>query len=835
VGEKEETLSGQNTGQSAPETERTEIGPAIAESTAEDAYGADKIKVLEGLEAVRLRPAMYIGSTSAEGLHHLVYEVVDNSVDEALNGYCSRIDVTIHIDNSITVVDNGRGIPTDFHQQSQRSAAEVVMTMLHAGGKFDNDSYKVAGGLHGVGVSVVNALSQRLDLEIWRGGKVYEQSYERGKPVTEFKETGTTKKRGTKITFMPDATIFETLEFSFDTIAGRLRELSFLNRGLEIILEDLRTDRRTEFKYDGGIVSFVEHLNKHKNVLHPVPIYFEARKEDVVVEVAMQYNDGYSETIFSFANNINTHEGGTHLIGFKSALTRTLNSCAQGNDLLKDLNENPTGEDVREGLVAVISVKLRNPQFEGQTKTKLGNSEIKGIVETAVNENLGAFLEENPQWSRKIVAKAVEAARAREAARKARDLTRRKGALDAALLPGKLADCQERDPKFSEIFIVEGDSAGGSAKQGRDRKFQAILPIKGKILNVEKARFDKMLSNQEITTMISAIGTGIGKDDFTLEKLRYYRIIIMTDADVDGSHIRTLLLTFFYRQMPELVERGHIYIAQPPLYSVKHGKNIEYLRTERQMEEYLMQRATQDVVVTVEKSGQQFSGAPLVRLLRGINERTSIYAKLNRRLDNVELLDRLLQFVAGEGALLRQGFTLKQLFQQQDLLRLLGDVLKEIGYEYTILVDEEHGLHSLVIQKDNNGSKLTINWDFLSSVEWQRLFHLYSEMTPFEKPPFTVRQNGAQVAVGSREELLNHIVALGKKDLTIQRYKGLGEMNPEQLWDTTMNPESRTLMRVSIDDAVQTDAIFTILMGDAVEPRRRFIEENALNVRNLDI
>jgi DNA gyrase subunit B len=811
-----------------------QVGPKPADAS-EQAYGADQIKVLEGLEAVRLRPAMYIGSTSADGLHHLVYEVVDNSVDEALNGYCTRIEVTIHIDNSITVIDNGRGIPTDFHQQAQKSAAEVVMTVLHAGGKFDNDSYKVSGGLHGVGVSVVNALSRRLDLEIWRGGKVSEQSYERGRPVSEFKETGTTKRRGTKITFKPDEEIFETLEFNYDTIAGRLRELSFLNRGLEIVLEDLRTDRRAEFHYEGGICSFVEHLNANKNTLHPAPIYFEARKEDVVVEVAMQYNDGYSETIFSFANNINTHEGGTHLIGFKSALTRTLNSYAQAHDLLKDLKENPTGEDAREGLVAVVSVKLRSPQFEGQTKTKLGNSEIKGIVETAVNDNLGAFFEENPQWSRKILMKAVEAARAREAARKARDLTRRKGALDSGLLPGKLADCQERDPKFCEIYIVEGDSAGGSAKQGRDRKFQAILPIKGKILNVEKARFDKMLSNQEITTMISAIGTGIGKEDFALDKLRYDRIIIMTDADVDGSHIRTLLLTFFYRQMPELVEGGHIYIAQPPLYSVKHGKTLKYLRSERELEDYLMKRATQDVVVTVEKSGTQFSGEQLVKLLNGINERASIYTKLNRRLENAELLDRLLLFVAGEGALLQQGFTLKDLFQQSELLETLGQILQGIGYQYTTLQDEEHGLHSLVIQKNGNGGKITINWEFLCSVEWQRLFHLYSEMAPFDKPPFTVRQNGSKIAIGSREQLLDHILSLGKKDLTIQRYKGLGEMNPEQLWSTTMNPESRTLMKVSIDDAVQTDAIFTILMGDAVEPRRRFIEENALNVRNLDI
>jgi len=813
-----------------PETEAP--APVVRQ---EESYGADQIKVLEGIEAVRLRPAMYVGSTAIDGLHHLVYEVVDNSVDEALNGYCSRIEVTIHIDNSITVIDNGRGIPTDFHQQAKKSAAEVVMTVLHAGGKFDNDSYKVSGGLHGVGVSVVNALSRRLDLEIWRGGRVYEQSYERGKPVTEFKETGITKRRGTKITFNPDGEIFETLEFNYDTIAGRLRELSFLNRGLEIVLEDLRSDRRDEFKYKGGIVSFVEHLNANKNALHPKPIYFETGKEDVIVEVAMQYNDGYSENIYSFANNINTHEGGTHLSGFKSALTRSLNSYAQSHDLLKDLKENPTGEDAREGLVAVVSVKLRNPQFEGQTKTKLGNSEIKGIVETAVNDNLGAYLEENPQWSRKILMKAVEAARAREAARKARDLTRRKGALDSALLPGKLADCQERDPKFCEIYIVEGDSAGGSAKQGRDRKFQAILPIKGKILNVEKARFDKMLSNQEITTMISAIGTGIGKEEFAIDKLRYDRIIIMTDADVDGSHIRTLLLTFFYRQMPELVFGGHIYIAQPPLYSVKHGKALKYLKSERELEEYLMQRATQDVVVTIEKSGMQFSGPPLVKLLNGIRERASIYTKLNRRLQNADLLDCLLLFVAGEDGLFQQGITLKELFQQKALLETLGQILEKIGYQFSTHLDEEHGLHSLVLNREGSSYSITINWDFFNSAEWQRLFQLYSEMTPLERPPFSIRQNGSRVSVGSREALLEHVLAFGKKDLTIQRYKGLGEMNPEQLWKTTMNPESRTLMKVTIDDAVQTDVIFTILMGDAVEPRRRFIEENALNVRNLDI
>jgi DNA gyrase subunit B len=803
-------------------------------NVSEEDYGADKIKVLEGLEAVRTRPAMYIGSTSLDGLHHLLYEVVDNSVDEALNGFCDHIEVTIHIDNSITVTDNGRGIPTDFHEQSGRSAAEVVLTVLHSGGKFDNASYKVSGGLHGVGVSVVNALSQRLDLEIWRGGKVFEQTYERGKPVTEFRQTGKTKRRGTKITFNPDAEIFEVLEFSYDAIAARMRELAFLNRGLQIVLEDLRSDRRDVFKYEGGITSFVEFLNANKTALHPKPIYFEARKEDVIVEAAMQYNDGYSETMFSFANNINTHEGGTHLIGFKAALTRSLNSYAQANDLMKDLRENPTGEDVREGLAAVISVKLRNPQFEGQTKTKLGNSEVKGIVEAVVNENLGAFFEENPAVAKRILTKAIDAARAREAARKARDLTRRKGALDTALLPGKLADCQERDPKFCEIFIVEGDSAGGSAKQGRDRKFQAILPIKGKILNVEKARFDKMLSNQEIATMISAIGTGIGKEEFAGDKLRYDRIIIMTDADVDGSHIRTLLLTFFYRQMHELVEGGHIYIAQPPLYGVKDGRKIRYLKNEREMEEHLLQCATQDVIVTVEKSGMEYGGARLIHLLRQIRERNAVYSKLNRRLGDRDLLNRLLQFVAGEGALLDNGFSLKQLFEDGEVLSELGRVLEEIGYQYELLRDEEHGLHSLVITKGVS-TKHTINWEGLSSVEWQRLFQLYSEMAPFDKPPFLVGENGSIVSVASREELLDYILSLGKRNLTVQRYKGLGEMNPEQLWETTMNPESRTLLRVSIDDAVQTDAIFTILMGDAVEPRRKFIEENALNVRNLDI
>ena len=779
----------------------------------EESYGADQIKVLEGLEAVRMRPAMYIGSTAVDGLHHLVYEVVDNSVDEALNGYCTRIEVTIHIDNSITVVDNGRGIPTDYHQQAKKSAAEVVMTVLHAGGKFDNDSYKVSGGLHGVGVSVVNALSQRLDLEIWRGGKVYEQSYERGKPVTEFKETGTTKRRGTKITFNPDGEIFETLEFNYDTIAGRLRELSFLNRGLEIVLEDLRSDRRDEFKYEGGIVSFVEHLNANKNVLHPKPIYFETGKEDVIVEVAMQYNDAYSENIYSFANNINTHEGGTHLIGFKSALTRTLNSYAQDHDLLKDLKENPTGEDVREGLVAVVSVKLRSPQFEGQTKTKLGNSEIKGIVETAVNDNLGAFLEENPQWSRKILMKAVEAARAREAARKARDLTRRKGALDSALLPGKLADCQERDPKFCEIYIVEGDSAGGSAKQGRDRKFQAILPIKGKILNVEKARFDKMLSNQEITTMISAIGTGIGKEEFALDKLRYDRIIIMTDADVDGSHIRTLLLTFFYRQMTELVEGGHIYIAQPPLC----------FGQARQDDQVPQERARPGRVP--DAAGDAGRGGHDREKRNAVQRRAAGQAAQRHPRARVDLCQAqpearkrrsarcLLLFVAGEDGLLQQGITLKELFQQKDAA---GDARADSGKNrLSISTHAGRGARAALAGHSPRRERAPYHHQLGLS----QLGGMAAAV------PAVCRDDAAREAAvfrpaerrqgirGIREALLEHVLAFGKKDLTIQRYKGLGEMNPEQLWSTTMNPESRTLMKVSIDDAVQTDAIFTILMG----------------------
>ncbi|HEY3128419.1 MAG TPA: DNA topoisomerase (ATP-hydrolyzing) subunit B [Acidobacteriota bacterium] len=824
---------------------------AAKKSSSLSQYTADNIKVLEGLEAVRKRPAMYIGSTGPSGLHHLVYEVVDNSVDEALAGFCDRIDVTIHIDNSVTVVDNGRGIPVDAHTHKGKSAAEVVMTVLHAGGKFDNESYKVSGGLHGVGVSVVNALAERLDLEIWRDGGVYEQSYERGEPVTEFRKTGKTQKRGTKVTFKPDLEVFETTEFSFETLSQRLRELAFLNRGLEITLEDLRADvaeKKQKFLYRGGITTFVEHLNKNKNVLHPKPISFEEEREGVTIDVALQYNDGYAESIFSFANNINTTEGGTHLIGFKSALTRTINNYATSANMIKDLKQNLQGDDVREGLVAIISIKLPNPQFEGQTKTKLGNSEIKGLVETFVNDKLSGYFEKNPPVARRIVEKAIDAARAREAARKARDLTRRKGALDNLSLPGKLADCQERDPQFSEIFIVEGDSAGGSAKQGRDRRFQAVLPVKGKILNVEKARFDKMLNNQEIATMISAFGTGIGKEDFDLSKLRYHRIIIMTDADVDGSHIRTLLLTFFYRQMKELIDHGHIYIAQPPLFKIKKGKEEKYLRDEKELTETLMERATDNLVVISKKLKQEYKGKKLIDAMHQLMEFNKVYEKLNRRMNGTRVLDILVAQLAGKNGLLETHRSIKEVFGDAEAVKHLATALQKEGYVARQRKEEEHNLFELSVISGNS-HEIKINWDLLSAAEFGKLLQTFRKIADFEHPPFIIQkiENGIkersnvgaeknkQIELNSREELLHHIITAGKKDLNIQRYKGLGEMNPEQLWATTMNPDTRTLLQVKIDDAYETDEIFNILMGDAVEPRRKFIEDNALNVKNLDI
>ncbi|WP_305041449.1 DNA topoisomerase (ATP-hydrolyzing) subunit B [Geoalkalibacter sp.] len=787
-------------------------------------YGADSIKVLEGLSAVRKRPAMYIGSTGAPGLHHLVYEVVDNSIDEALAGYCNEVLVTIHLDGSVTVEDNGRGIPVDMHPTMHKPAAEVVLTVLHAGGKFDNESYKVSGGLHGVGVSVVNALSEKLELEIRRNNLVYRQTYERGVPMCALREDGATKKRGTKITFWPDGEIFETTEFSFETLSQRLRELAFLNAGVKINILDERTEKSHEFHYEGGIVSFVEYLNRAKTALHPAPIYFRGEKEGVEMEVAIQYNDGYDEKIFSFANNINTHEGGTHLIGFKAALTRTMNTYATANNLLKNVKTTISGDDLREGMTAVISVKISDPQFEGQTKTKLGNSDVKGYVETLMNEKLAEYLEENPQVARKILEKGIEAARAREAARKARDLTRRKGALEGLSLPGKLADCQEKDPALSEIYLVEGDSAGGSAKQGRDRRTQAILPLKGKILNVEKARFDKMLTSAEIRTLITAMGTSIGKDDFDLAKLRYHRIIIMTDADVDGSHIRTLLLTFFFRQMPELVERGHLYIAQPPLYKVKRGKKEIYRKDDAELLEYLLDEGTEGATVQMEKTGKVLRGKQIIPTLRNIIDFNNLFEKLVHKGLNRELL-RI--FVTGK---IQNGFA--------DMLDLtpLADKLKAVEPRatYQALQDPPRiffTLGNLRARLDQGGLEI------LSSPEYKLLLQAYRKVEEIclDEKAFISYENKEVTEISDRQDLLTHFLDRAKKGQYIQRYKGLGEMNPEQLWETTMDPDKRVLLQVKIEDAVEADEIFTVLMGDQVEPRRDFIEKNALNVSNLDI
>jgi len=794
----------------------------------ETSYGADQIKVLEGLEAVRKRPAMYIGSTGVDGLHHLVYEVVDNSIDEALAGYCTEVHVSIHVDGSVTVTDNGRGIPTDIMPKEGKPAAEIVLTKLHAGGKFDNDAYKVSGGLHGVGVSVVNALSEWLKLEIWRGGKVWVQSYERGTPNADLKSIAQTDKRGTRVNFKPDTRIFETTEFSFETLSQRLRELAFLNKGLLITIEDERTEKRHDFHYTGGIISFVEHLNKNKTPLHDKVVYFQGVKEGIDLEIALQYNDGYQEQIFTFANNINTHEGGTHLIGFKAALTRTVNNYAVSNNLFKELKDNLSGDDVREGLVCVISVKLPQPQFEGQTKTKLGNSEVKGIVEALVNDGLGKFLEESPALAKRIIGKAVEAARAREAARRARELVRRKGALDSMSLPGKLADCQERSPELSEIFIVEGDSAGGSAKQGRDRRTQAILPIKGKILNVEKARYDKMLTHTEIVAMITALGTGIGTDDFDVTKLRYHKIIIMTDADVDGSHIRTLLLTFFYRQMVELIERGHVYIAQPPLFKVKKGKSEQYIKDERHMAQFLLRKATEGLTVQT-AGGQTLSGRDLTTFVEKLIELNVAFSKIDRHLQDARVLEYLLSVNAAA----------KGYLADETSVSALVEKLGTFGYSPDVSADVEHS-EQKITYREGSQTPRTINHQLLSGGEYQRLTSLHRALHEKDQAPFLVRVesqagNHTESKLESRQKLIDHLMELGKKDLQIQRYKGLGEMNPEQLWETTMDLEKRTLLQVRINDKVFTDDIFTILMGDAVEPRRQFIEENALEVKNLDI
>ncbi len=791
-------------------------------------YTAEQIKVLEGLSGVRKRPAMYIGNTGLEGLHHLVHELVDNSIDEALAGYCKKINVIIHIDNSVTVQDDGRGIPVDIHEKEKIPAVEVVMTKLHSGGKFDKNSYKISGGLHGVGLSVVNALSEFIDLEIRREGKVYHQIYERGEAKTKLEVIGKTKNTGTKIRFKPDSEIFETVNFSFDMLSQRLRELAFLNKGLYISIEDERYEKKHEFYYEGGIVSFIEYLNKNKNCIHPKPIYIHGVKNGIDVEISFQYNDGYAENLFSFANNINTQEGGTHLVGFKTALTRTINQYATNANLLKGVKESITGEDTREGLVGVISVKIPEPQFEGQTKTKLGNSEVKGLVEALVNEKLGIFFEENPNVAKKIISKVIDAARAREAARKARELSRKKGALEGDSLSGKLADCQEKDPSRSEIFIVEGDSAGGSAKQGRDRTIQAILPIKGKILNVEKARFDKMLANEEIRLLISALGAGIGKDDYDIHRLRYHRVIIMTDADVDGSHIRTLLLTFFYRHMPEIIERGYLYIAQPPLFKVTEGKKEIYIKNEVEFNRYLMNRAILKAEVIVKQTEKKIQEKRLAFLL-----------------EKIYLLDDLAQRIQKKGTsrtilnlLLENGVKSKSYFEDRTKISEIQKLFRDRGFEvFDLKWDEEHNLYGFEV-KETNGSgnpRSRIDWDIISSVEYRNLFQVYQEIQGIAPPPYILIQGDKNVTIDKPEGLLHELSHLGREGISIQRYKGLGEMNPEQLWETTMNPETRTLLKVKVEDAIEADEIFSILMGDEVEQRRQFIEENALFVQRLDI
>src|SRR6202789_969781 len=787
-------------------------------------HHATSIKVLGGLEAVRKRPAMYIGSTGEMGLHHLVWEVVDNSVDEAMANFADEINVAVHEDNSVTVIDNGRGIPVDMHATEKKPAAEVVMTVLHAGGKFDRDTYKVSGGLHGVGVSVVNALSDWLELEIWRDGEVWEQSYEKGIPTSKLKASGKTRKTGTKITFHAAPTIFTTPAYTDDTLTQRLRELAFLNKGLKITLDDERNGKKTEFRYTGGITEFVKHLNKGKGVLHDSPLYIEGKRDQVEVEIALQYNDSYTENVFAFANTINTVDGGTHLSGFRSALTRTINYYANSFGMLKEQKDEVTinGDDVREGLVAVISVKLPQPQFEGQTKGKL-NSDIKGVVEQLVNEKLGEYFDKHSSIARKIIGKCIDAARAREAARKARELTRRKSALDSSGLPGKLSDCQERDPERCEIFLVEGESAGGSAKGGRDRRYQAILPLKGKILNVEKARYDKMLGHEEIRCIITALGTGIGKDDFDANKLRYHKVILMTDADVDGSHIRTLLLTFFFRHMRELIERGHIYIAQPPLYRVKRGKMDRYIRDEREFAQEVMKRAIEEHSVKG-KNGKAIEGGDLTTFLLNIQEYDQVAAKFGRRLREPKLVELLAESELDKKA---------DFGDKKKLQELSNSIEKSIlDVEAKFIFDEEHSLHELVLK---NGTERKINWALASTPEYKRLRTLHSAIADLNRGPFTVAHGSDKVVKEDSTGVLNYVLEDAKKDFTITRFKGLGEMNPEQLWNTTMNAEVRTLLKVRLEDAVAAETIFSTLMGENVEERRKFIEENALDVVNLDI
>jgi DNA gyrase subunit B len=810
-------------------------GAAVAPTPVE--YGAESITKLEGLEAVRKRPGMYIGDTMTYGLHKLVYEVVDNSVDEALAGYCTDVDVVIHVDGSLSVQDNGRGIPVGPHPNPKfegKDTLDVVLTELHAGSKFGNGAYKVSGGLHGVGVTCVNFLSEWFKVRVQRNGKVYEQAYARGVPQGKVSAVGETDKRGTFIWFKPDTTVMETVDFNFDTLSQRMRELAFLNAGLRIRIRDERVGKEHDFKFEGGIVSFVEHINESKQALHDKPIHFRIEKEGVGLEIAMQWNDGYDERIYTFANNINTHEGGSHLSGFKSALTRTLNSYAEKSGVWKDLKETPTGEDAREGLAAVISVKLSNPQFEGQTKTKLGNSEVKGQVEQMVNDQLATFLEENPIVAKRIVAKIGDATRARIAARKARETVRRKGVLDGGSLPGKLADCQSRDPSESELYIVEGDSAGGSAKQGRDRRNQAILPLRGKILNVEKARFEKMLTSAEIITLITALGTGIGREDYDPAKARYHRIILMTDADVDGSHIRTLLLTFFYRQMPELIQNGYLYIAQPPLYKVTRNKKDLYVKDERGLNEYLLRIAAEHSRVVTPKV--ELGGVELKELLEKVITYQDRLEKLAARRD-ARVVDALVQGARMEvGTLSDEAKLREQVGRMREYLRTrMPDALGR--FEDSALEDPEHHTKKLVVRTDVNGHLRESVFDhgFLSSPEYQELANLRDAFGALGPAPYRVKVEAGEVLAFSVQEVLAVVRKDAQKGLGLQRYKGLGEMNPEQLWDTTMNPATRTLLQVGVADVVESDSIFSLLMGEAVEPRREFIERNALEVQNLDI
>jgi len=866
------------------------------ETTQKPVYDSSNIKILEGLEAVRKRPAMYIGGTGQDGLHHLIYELVDNSVDEAIGGYCTEIEVLLHIDGGVTVSDNGRGIPVDLHKDKNMSAAEVVMTTLHAGGKFDQDTYKVSAGLHGVGVSVVNALAETLELEIKRDGKVYQQKYGRGKALSKLEVIGKTTTNGTRVVFKPDAEIFSELNFSFDVLSNRLRELSYLNKGLKIHIHDEHDGRSHDFIYEGGIQSFIEHLNRNKKVIHPKPIYIFREKDDFFIEMSLQYNDTYTEEVFTYVNNVNTRDGGTHLSGFRSALTRTINSYATQNNMLKNVNVSLSGDDVREGLVAVISVKIPEPQFEGQTKGRLGNSEVKGAVEQVVNETLGRVFEEEPSIAKSIVGKAISAAVAREAAKKAKELVRRKNALEISSLPGKLADCAEKDPALSELYIVEGDSAGGSAKQGRNRAYQAILPLKGKILNVEKARYDKMISSDEIRALITAMGTGIGQNDFNIEKIRYHKIIIMTDADVDGSHIRTLLLTFFFRQMPEIIERGYLYIAQPPLFKIKKGKSEKYVKDEKLLSQHLVEQGTEKQELRLAENGQGYSGKELIDIVNKLIRFRDYVQTVSKNNIPQEILDALVKQPLNEASLetldsmlvvvssliekmvdaeFKEKYEISKGLQNIPVVLKNGAALSEqetkTFKKYGITLDAaedntyraqtDHGLDriqiaplvkdfeiildhdpeknlyqfQLVGRRQGREFRVQVNGEFIKSALIKNLYTLYEPIRELDRPPFTlVNQNETQKAE-DKDALLSLILESGKSGMYIQRYKGLGEMNPNQLWETTMNPDGRVLLQVRAEDFVELDELFSKLMGDEVEPRREFIQKNAMDVKNLDI